>query len=80
VRRELLCEFVTETTRQVTPEFSRARNIWDDTTFTERPMFSDLLLGMDLGHVDLTHVLFAWYHFESATLYVEDEWVSQYAR
>jgi hypothetical protein len=74
VRREFLCEFVTDTARAVIPEFNDERHVGE----CERPQYVDCYEGMDLGLVDLTHVLFGFYDFENARLVIEDETCGQY--
>ena len=74
VRRELLCEFVTDTARAVIPEFSDELHVGE----VDRPEFVDCYEGMDLGLVDLTHVLFGFWDFANARLVIEDEIVGQY--
>lgn len=74
VRREFLCEFVTDTARAVIPEFSDELHVGE----VERPEFVDCYEGMDLGLVDLTHVLFGYWDFANAHLVIEDEIVGQY--
>jgi PBSX family phage terminase large subunit len=73
-RREYLCEFVTDSERAIVPEFSD-ENIFE---YYKRPLFYDAYVFMDLGLVDLTHVLFAYYDFENAKLIIEDEVVQNY--
>jgi len=75
VRRELLCEFVTELERAVVPEFSDELHVIDD---YERPQYVDTYTFLDLGLVDLTHALFCYWDFERAVLVVEDEIAAQY--
>jgi hypothetical protein len=77
VRRELLCEFVTDTRRAVIPEFEEARHVVES---YERPTWVDCYEGLDLGLVDLTHCLFGFWDFANATLVVEDEICANYMR
>jgi hypothetical protein len=74
VRREFLCEFVTDTARAVIPEFEEAQHVGE----IERPEWIDCYDGLDLGLVDLTHCLFGYWDFEHARLVIEDEVVGQY--
>jgi hypothetical protein len=76
VRREFLCEFVTDVTRAVLPEFDQDIHVGE----AERPRFVDCYLGLDLGLVDLTHCLFGFWDFDNARLVIEDELVGQYMR
>lgn len=76
VRRELLCEFVTDEARAVLPEFNEAIHVGE----LERPQWVDCYEGLDLGLIDLTHCLYGYWHFEKAVLVIEDELVGQYMR
>jgi hypothetical protein len=73
-RREYMAEFVIEESRAIVPE-------WDKTCIEEAPEKDDLrgyyhnYIAMDLGVEDLTVVLFAYYDFRKALLYVLDEFV-----
>lgn len=71
-RRECLCEHVTEAGRAIIPEFQELK---EAIVFKERkrPLFFDSYVFMDLGLIDYTHVLFAYYDFEAAQLVIEDE-------
>ncbi len=77
VRREFLCEFVTELERAVIPEFMPDIHVIDEYA---RPEFVDCYTFMDLGLVDLTHALFCYWDFERAVMVVEDELAMQYTR
>jgi hypothetical protein len=77
VRRELLCEFVTDLRRAVMPEFDAQLHVIEEHT---RPEWVDCYEGLDLGLVDLTHALFGYYDFDRAKLVIEDEVVGQYMR
>lgn len=71
-RRECLCEHVTDAGRAIIPEFQELKPeiVVKD---VKPPLFFDAYVFMDLGLIDYTHVLFAWYHFERAQLIIEDE-------
>ncbi len=56
------------------PEFSDELHVGD----VDRPEFVDCYEGMDLGLVDLTHVLFGYWDFGNARLVIEDELCGQY--
>lgn len=77
VRRELLCEFVTDETRAVIPEFNEQAHVVDDYTL---PEWTDTYTFLDLGLIDLTHALFAHYDFARAKLVIEDEIAVQYEK
>lgn len=74
VRREFLCELVTDTARAVIPEFDENAHVGE----AERPEWVDCYLGLDLGLVDLTHCLFGYWDFDNARLVIEDEIVANY--
>lgn len=75
VRREFLCEFVTDAASAVVPEFEEARHV-----ITEyiRPEWVDCYEGLDLGLVDLTHLLYGYWDFNNACLVIEDEIAGNY--
>lgn len=74
VRREFLCEFVTDSNRAVIPEFDEAVHVGE----AVRPEWVDCYDGLDLGLVDLTHAIFGYWNFDDARLVIEDEMVGQY--
>lgn len=72
-RREYLCEFVTDTDLAIIPE-------WDDKYVQDIPKdefnkYYHKYVGMDLGIKDFTAVIFGYYDFKQATLFIEDELV-----
>jgi len=69
VRRELLCEIVTETERAVLPEFSVVRHVES----LERPTYYDGYVSIDLGMHDFTHALFAYYDKPTERIVIERE-------
>lgn len=74
-RRELDCEFVTEKTRAIVPEFAthRASIVRE----VERPRNFDCYVSADMGYTDLSLAAFAYYHFELDAVVIEDELVRQ---
>ncbi|PJZ98860.1 hypothetical protein CH369_18010 [Leptospira levettii] len=75
-RREYLCERVADVKRQIIPEFDETKHVRTRTkdnfdSYHHRYVFADL------GFRDLTVFLFATYVFSEATLYIENEWVSE---
>lgn len=70
-RREGLCERVVDATRNLIPE-------WKE-DFIEYPprdeyfIYYHKYVGMDLGRVDKTALLFGYYDFKRAILYIENE-------
>lgn len=73
-KREYLCQLVTETERAIIPEFSMDTHVEEHA----RPKYFDRYVSMDLGFVDLTHALFAYYDFDKACIVVEDEIAQQH--
>lgn len=73
-KRELLCMIVKDSNTAVIPEMTDelADKIVKD---WPKPPFFDAYVGMDLGIVDLTVVIFGYYDFRSAKLIIEDELV-----
>lgn len=76
-RREYLAQVITEESSAICPEFS------DETEesivrVVDRPPYYDCYLGMDVGLVDYTAVLFGYWDFANARLIIEDEWVANY--
>ncbi len=74
-RREYLCEDVVETKRSVVPEFKQDIHVFHE---MDKPKHYDNYTAMDLGLVDYTHVLFAYYDFLNATVVVDDEICEHY--
>lgn len=74
-RREYLCDLVTDATRAVIPEFDEAKHVVAD---YERPEWVDCYEGLDLGLVDLTHLLYGYWDFANACLVIEDEICGNY--
>lgn len=70
-RREGLCERVVDATRNLIPE-------WKD-EYAEIPptdeyfVYYHKYVGMDLGRVDHTALIFGYYDFKRATLFIQDE-------
>lgn len=71
-KREYCAEFIVDQDLQIIPE-------WKD-AFIEAPDYDDdcnklyhRYVAMDLGVVDFTAVLFGYYDFRKATLFIEDE-------
>lgn len=73
-RRELFCEIIKDPSSAVIPEFTK---VLEERIVKEwpRPPFFDTYESMDLGAVDLTGVLFAYFDFRAAKLIIEDEFV-----
>ena len=69
-RCEYLVEIPKKTELTVIPEFSESVHVVDD---THLPPMCDFYTSMDVGFRDLTAVLYAFYNFEEACLYIIDE-------
>lgn len=70
--REYWCEFVTDASSAVLPEFDEAAEK-EMVRFTARPAFFDAYVAMDPGFQDRTALLFGYWDFTRARLVVEDE-------
>ncbi|NBX97363.1 hypothetical protein EBQ81_00660, partial [bacterium] len=73
-KRELLCMIIKDSNTAVIPEMTDelAEKIVKE---WPKPPFFDAYVGMDLGIVDLTVVIFGYYDFRAAKLIIEDELV-----
>lgn len=71
-RREYLAEVVTEETRSIIPEFT-AEVEAEVVREHKRPAHFDAYISMDVGMIDFTVALFAYWDFREAKLVVEDE-------
>lgn len=73
-RTEYLCERITNSDSAVLPEF--VPDVQKDCIVEyPRPLFYDRYVAMDIGFVDLTVVLFAFWDYDHQVLVVEDELV-----
>ncbi len=73
-KTEYLCMRIYNSTDSVLPEFNE--EVQRDTIIEwPRPPFCDRYTAMDIGFVDLTVVLFAYWDYDNGVLVVEDEWV-----
>jgi hypothetical protein len=70
-RREALCEFVTDETRRIVPEFDRVEK--ECVRPVPRPEKFHPHVFADFGWIDDTAFLFAYWHFERGHLVIEDE-------
>lgn len=71
-QREYFCEFVTDASMAVVPEFTKAAQA-EVIRETPRPEYFDAYVSMDPGMKDRTGVLFAHYDFVNAKIVIEDE-------
>lgn len=71
-RRELLCEFIKESSTSVLPAVN-AELLKEIVKEWPKPPFYDAYEAMDLGFTDLTVVLFGYYDYRAAKLIIEDE-------
>jgi hypothetical protein len=71
-RTEFLCELVFNSSDSVIPEFTKevqAQTICE----WAKPAFADKYVSMDIGFVDMTVALFAYWDFDHGVLVIEDE-------
>lgn len=71
-RREYLCEEIMDEERTVIPEWTQEKQALLIRDIPREP-WADKYVGMDLGFVDDTALVFCWYDFLGARLVVEDE-------
>ena len=73
-KRELLCMIIKDSNTCVIPEMTDelAKRIVKE---WPKPPFFEAYVGMDLGFVDLTVVVFGYYDFRAAKIIIEDELV-----
>lgn len=72
-RREYMCQFITDSSRAVLPEWQKHEaNLVGE---HERPRYFDAYVAIDVGYYDLTAMLFAYWDFSEGTLVIEDELV-----
>jgi phage terminase large subunit len=70
---EYLCQITRDQDKAILPSFSpQIEEVIITDKFT-RPVFYDAYVGMDIGSVDLTAVIFGYYDYLNATLVIEDE-------
>lgn len=74
-RREYFCEFVTDASLAVLPEFPRAGEEGRDEVVHEsvRPEFFDTYVAMDPGMKDRTGILYAYWDYRRGKLVIEHE-------
>lgn len=70
--REYFCEFVTDASKAVVPEYTpaKSRELMVD---HPRPEYFDCYVSIDPGFEDKTGILFAYYDFLEGKLVIEDE-------
>ena len=72
-QREYLVKFVVDSERAIIPD-------WDTEKFVQELTKDELYhlwhkyVSMDIGGTDLTAILYAYYNFREAKLYIESEW------
>jgi hypothetical protein len=71
-KREYLAEFVTDTDNALVPE-ATAEFLVELTAEIVHPEFYNPMTALDLGFVDATGGLFAYYHFLAGKVVIEDE-------
>lgn len=78
-RREFLCEIIKDSSISVIPEF----NADLETEIVKEwplPPFYDAYVSMDLGAIDLTGILFAYYDFRAGKIIIQDEIVVDFSK
>ena len=78
-RREYMCELIKDESISVIPEFTdELKSIiikdWP------KPPFFDSYVTMDLGAIDLTGLLFAYYDFRANKIIIEDELIADFSK
>lgn len=71
-KREYFCEFVTDASSAVVPEYTPDRRK-EIVRPHDRPAYFDRYVSMDPGMKDRTGILFGYWDFASAKLIIEDE-------
>jgi len=71
-QREFMCKFIVNQERAVVPEFTQEKESVIVKEWPRPPRY-DAYTSMDLGFVDKTGVLFAYYDFKNNKVVVEDE-------
>jgi hypothetical protein len=71
-RREFMCEIASDQSRSVIPEFNEKIEAQIVKEWPKPDRF-DSYVAMDLGFIDFTGILFAYYDFKNALLIIEDE-------
>jgi PBSX family phage terminase large subunit len=72
-RAEYLCEVTRDLDKSILPSFTMENESIVVRSNYERPVFYDAYVGMDIGSVDLTAVVFGYYDYLNATMVIEDE-------
>lgn len=72
-RTEYLCERIRNSKDSVVPEFTDTIKKDIVVQWRKMPAFCDRYESMDVGVMDLTAIIFAWYDFDNAVLVCEDE-------
>jgi hypothetical protein len=67
-----MCEIQSDQSRAVIPEFNEKTELAIVKEWPKPPKF-DAYVAMDLGFIDFTGILFAYYDFKNAILVIEDE-------
>lgn len=72
-RRELFCEWITDETRAIVPEYTEALDAELCATPTKPPTYEQPIVSMDVGFEDWHHILFGYYDFARAKRVVQAE-------
>lgn len=72
-RREYLCHIIRGSEKTILPSFTDIAEVDIVRDDFEMPVFCDRYASLDPGGKDLTGVLFGYYDYMKATLYIQDE-------
>lgn len=75
-RREYLCEILRSADNSILPSFNSDAELEIVKSNYPRPIYYDPYVSFDIGGVDLTAILFAYYDYENACLVIEDELIA----
>lgn len=75
-RREYMCEIIRNAEKAILPSFNTEAELEIVTDQYVRPVYYDPYVSFDIGGVDLSAILFAYYDYENACLVVEDELIA----
>jgi hypothetical protein len=72
-RRELFCEWVTDDSRAIVPEYADAADLEIAATEPLPPTYEQPIVAMDVGFEDAHHILFGYYDFRRAKRVIQAE-------
>jgi len=71
--REYMCRFVTDQDMAIIPEWDKTKYMWTGAPNDNCYRYWRKYVSMDIGVVDLSAVLYGYYNFKEARLYIEAE-------